>query len=326
MTPPGARISVVVATCNRAERLMRLLDALSIQDLAEPFEVVVVDDRSTDDTLARLNATAGERPFTLLIVPSVVNTGAGGARNRGWQAARGEVVAFTDDDCVPDPAWLRCLTDGLVEADITIGRTRPPEDQLHLIGPLSHYLDIDHNQSFSTCNIAYRRTVLEKMDGFDADGYAWVDGEDTDLGLRAVKDGFRDAYVEDALVWHDVGPSAFKPHMRRLRRLKGIVALVAQHPESRQNLNATTFLRSVDKAVLLSWAATGALVLRPRSKATRLFALVAVALYLWQHDKSHYKARSVGEWATTLPQSYVADNWAVMIMIRNSVRYRTLLL
>jgi GT2 family glycosyltransferase len=306
--------------------MLRLLDALNAQDIPEPFEVVVVDDASRDDTVERLRGVAPNQRYSLVIVTSLVNAGPGGARNRGWHQAQGEVIAFVDDDCVPDPGWLKALTGAMDEADITIGRTRPPEDQMHRIGPFSSYLDIDHNGSFSTCNIAYRRQVLEEMNGFDEVRFVWPNGEDTDLGLRSVKAGYRDAFVFEALVWHDVGASEFWAHFSRIRRLDGLVALVAVHPEARDIMKASWFLRSVDKAVLIAWAAALALLLRPRTCGARACAAVAAILYVWQFRKCHYDARTPVEAITSVPQGFVADSWAVMIMIRSSARHRTLLL
>jgi GT2 family glycosyltransferase len=288
---------------------------------------VAVDDRSKDDTIERLRGLAGSQPFALTILPSEVNTGPAGARNRGWHAAQVELIAFTDDDCVPDPGWLRSIVATLdADADIAVGRTRPPDDQLHRIGPFSSYLDLKHNRSFSTCNIAYRRTVLEKLDGFDQVHYAFPNGEDTDLGLRAVKDGFKDAYAPEALIWHDVGASEFMAHFRRIERMDGLVALTALHPEARQIMECGYFLRSVDKAVLIAWTALLGLLLRPGLARTRLFALVAAGLYVWQYRKWHYKARSASEAVTSVPLGFVADSWATMVMIRSSIRHRTILL
>jgi GT2 family glycosyltransferase len=326
MSATSPRISVVVPTCNRSARMLRLLDALAQQEVDEPFEVIVVDDVSTDDTLEQLNQAAPHQPFEIKIQPSAKNTGPAGARNRGWKEARGEIIAFVDDDCVPDPGWLKALTSGLDGADISVGRTRPPNDQLHLIGPFSSYLDMDHNQTFSTCNIAYTKELLTKLDGFDEVSFAWPNGEDTDLGLRAVKAGFKDRFVADALMWHDVGPSDFRGHLRRVPRLEGLVTLVSIHPEARQIMNAGLFLRSVHKAVLIAWAAGLMLLLRPRSKFARGFAALAVLLYIRQFNRSHYASRSLEEWAKAVPLGFVADSWAVTVMLKSSAKYRTLLL
>lgn len=317
---------MVVPTCNRSARLRRLLAALSAQEMAEPFEVIVVDDASGDDTLTQLRAFETVATFPLVVVTSAVNAGPGAARNQGWRAARGDVIAFTDDDCVPDPGWLRSLTDGMAAADIAVGRTRPPTDQLHLIGPFSNYLDIGHNGSYSTCNIAYRRDVLIKTDGFDQGRFRWPNGEDTDLGLRAVKAGYGDTYVPDALVWHDVSLSDLGSHWPRIRRLDGLVALVAAHPEARATMGAGWFLRSVDKAVLIAWAALLGLVVHPRRLESRVFALLAAAVYVWQFRKCHYDPRTSREAVLSVPQGFLADSWAVMVLLRSSVRHRTVLL
>jgi glycosyltransferase involved in cell wall biosynthesis len=326
VTGGDVRISVVVPTRDRARRVVRLLDALAAQDIGEPFEVVVVDDGSTDETLSSLRAYAAERPFSLSVVTSEQSSGPAGARNRGWRSARGSLIAFTDDDCVPAPHWLSSLVAELEQSDIAVGRTRPPDEQLHLIGPFSSYLDIGHDLSFSTCNIAYARPVLEATDGFDEGAFAFPNGEDTDLGLRATDAGYRDRFAPEALVWHDVGPSEFATHFRRIRRLDGIVALVARHPAARRNIDAGWFLRSVDKAVLIAWAAVLGLLIGPRRSETRLFAVVAALMYVWQFNRSHYRARSLEEWAASVPLGFVADSWAVMVMIRSSLRHRTLLL
>ena len=272
MPPDPPHLSVVVPTYNRADLMERLLDALDAQDIDTAVEVIVVDDASSDDTVDRLRANTRAHPFHLVVLSSDTNHGPAHARNRGWQFARAGRIVFVDDDCVPDRGWLKAIDHGLDQADIVIGRTRPPDDQLHRIGPFSAYLDIGHDRSFSTCNIAYRREALEATRGLDEATFSHLNGEDTDLGLRAVKLGFLDRFVPDALVWHDVAPSEFAAHLRRLKRVEGLPALVARHPEARQNLNAGLFLRSVDKAVLIGWAALAAALVRPHKPTSRLRA------------------------------------------------------
>lgn len=319
--------SVVVATYNRADRLVRLLRALGDQRRAGRFEVVVADDGSTDDTVARAWALGPTLPYPLTVATAPSNAGPAAARNRGWLTSRGRLVVFIDDDCEPDPDWLAHVVAGLANADIVIGRTRPPEEQRSQIGPFSSYLDITNGDGFLTCNIGYRRIVLETVGGFDEAAFPLQNGEDTDLGLRAGKAGFEARYVADAVVWHDVHPSDFRTHLGDVRHLEGLVALVARHPEARvAPLGAGWFLRSVDKAVLACWTAGAVVAARPRHPCSWAVALGAASLYLWQFGRSHYRPRSLTEWLTSVPQAFVADNWAVMVMIRGSLRHRTILL
>lgn len=315
----------MIATRDRVQLVKRALGALAAQDGAPPFEVVIVDDGSRDGTETEIEGLRQCLPYPLTVLRSSSPGGPAAARNVGWQAATGASVLFTDDDCVPDGEWIRAMSHGLDGADIVVGRTRPPPAQLEHRGPFSNYLDMDHDGRFSTCNVGYRRAVLESLGGFDSEHFRYPNGEDTDLGLRARKVGYRDTFVEDALVWHDVHPSDFRAHLKRVKRLDGVVALVARHPEARGLLNAGWFLRSVDKAVLISWVALlGALVRRRRS--SWLAVVVSSALYVWQFGRSHYPPRSVSERLATIPLAYVSDSWAVAVMVRSSLRHRTVLL
>lgn len=324
--PPAILISVVVPTYNRSDRLIRLLTTLTKQERTD-FEVVVADDGSSDNTVLRAEALAGDVPYMLTVLPAPTNAGPASARNRGWRFSQGELIAFIDDDCVPDPSWLVNLVAGLDHADIVTGRTRPPDDQRHEIGPFSKYLDITDGDGFLTCNIAYHRSVLEEVGGFEEKVFPFANGEDTDLGLRALQAGFHDRFVAAALVWHDVHPSDFRAHLRRTRRLDGIVALIARQPSARNRpFRARWFLRSVDKAVVICWLAMALVSARPRSRVAWTAAAGGAGVYVWQFTRSPYRPRSPREWATSIPLRFVADNWAVAVLIRSSVRHRTILL
>jgi GT2 family glycosyltransferase len=319
--------SVVIPTYNRADRLHRLLLALSAQRGIDDFEVIVADDGSTDDTVARARDLSARMPYRLVVVAAETNAGPAAARNRGWRAGKGSFVVFMDDDCVPEPAWLATMVAALADTDIVVGRTRPPEEQRDRIGPFSSYLDITDSDGFLTCNIGYRRAVLDTVGGFDEQAFPLQNGEDTDLGLRARKAGFGDRFVADAVVRHDVHPSDFRTHLGDVRHLEGLVALVARHPEARHApLRAGWFLRSVDKAVLVCWAATALVVVRPRHTMSWMAAAGAAGTYGWQFGRSHYRPRSPAEWVTSVPLAFVADNWAVVVMVRASLRHRTVLL
>src|SRR3954452_12468363 len=104
--PSDPALSVVVATRNRADRLPRLVRALEAQEGAPPFELVVIDDASTDATSTVLAQLAASSSMRIVAHRLVDQRGPAAARNAGWRSARGELVAFTDDDCEPQPGWL----------------------------------------------------------------------------------------------------------------------------------------------------------------------------------------------------------------------------
>jgi glycosyltransferase involved in cell wall biosynthesis len=103
------RVSVIIATYNRADELMRLLESLR-SSLARPdVELILVDDGSTDGTVERAMPLL-EAPLARATVIRQENQGPGTARNKGILAAAGEIVVFVDTDCVVEPEWLDALT------------------------------------------------------------------------------------------------------------------------------------------------------------------------------------------------------------------------
>jgi glycosyltransferase involved in cell wall biosynthesis len=187
-------VSVVIPTRNRADSLRRTLDALSAQSYPH-FEIIVVDDASTDDTRELLNAWAGGRRE---VFHQVLPHGSYAARNRGWRAARGEVIAFTDDDCLPDRDWLSNLTAPLDDASAIASQgmtvASPGE-----ITPFTHQIEQRRGgPPYRTCNIAYRRETLATLGGFD-ESLRWY--ADNILGLRAARLG-PVSFASKAVVHH----------------------------------------------------------------------------------------------------------------------------
>jgi len=220
---PSPRVSVVVPTRNRASSLRALLTALDAQTL-RPLEVIVVDDTSSDGTAELLAGWEGEgRRVERLEQPA----GSYAARNRGWRAARGEFIAFTDDDCLPQPGWLAALIDAVSPTEfvaaqgVTLarpGRSTPFTHQIAQRRP---------GPPYRTCNMVYRRSVLERLNGFEP--MRWY--ADNIFGLRAAALG-PIAFAPDAVVNHPPRPREWRTradwrarfqadalHRRELRRL-----------------------------------------------------------------------------------------------------------
>ena len=213
-------MSVVVASRGRAALLPRLVAAIEAQTVAlDDVELVVVDDASPDDTATVLATLAREAKVALRVVALPTQQGRAAARNHGWWAARAPVVAFTDDDCVPDPEWLAAGLGAMGDAPrLVVGRTEPPEDQRALAArPFARVLEVHGVRYYETCNIFFRRRDLMAVRGFDERYRTWG-GEDTDLGLRVVSTGVDARYAPAALVHHDVCPDTWAGALRALQR------------------------------------------------------------------------------------------------------------
>jgi glycosyltransferase involved in cell wall biosynthesis len=201
--PRYPRVSVVVCSYN-AERTMEPC-LVSLEKLNYPdYEVIVVNDGSTDSTLA-----IAER-FSYCRIISQQNKGLSVARNVGAEAAAGEIVAYTDSDCVADPDWLTYLVAKMESADLVAcggPNFPPPEDSLVPAavavspgGPTHVLLSDDIAEHIAGCNMAFRRDVLLSMGGFDPIYRAA--GDDVDICWRFQDAGYVIGFSPAAVVWH----------------------------------------------------------------------------------------------------------------------------
>ncbi len=327
---PVPSVTVVVPTFRRRARLARLLRALEAQTLpAERFSVVVVDDASDDGTAAMLRTYASTSPMRLTVCRQPRNRGPAAARNRGLAEATAPVVAFTDDDCVPDRHWLEAGLTALAAGDGAragvAGRTVPAADQPE--GPFSRTLRVDDARFMQTCNVFYRRDVLATVDGFDE---RLRTGEDTDLGLRVRAAGHEVAFSPDALVVHDVRPSDLRAALRDAARWVDLPAVVRRHPGVRRDyLTAGLFWKPTHPPAMLAAAGSAAAVLAAGrwSRGTRVGVSV-LALLPWLRRRWVVQPLAAGRAARAraLPGALAVDLAEVATMVRGSVRHRTLVL
>ena len=209
-------VSVVMATYNRCDLLPRVVEAILAQSLArERFELILVDDGSTDGTEAlgvELSQQAGVRCVRQ------ENRGAATARNRGIAEATGEMVAFTDDDCLVPTDWLARLADGYARYPevVGVGGRLVPEPAALAASAVARYEAWVAGQVFGvgdeeaiggfecpaggTNNMSYRRETLLDVGGFDEGFPPRVWGEDADLKRRITERGGRLLYVPVAVV------------------------------------------------------------------------------------------------------------------------------
>ncbi|HMC63312.1 MAG TPA: glycosyltransferase, partial [Gemmataceae bacterium] len=196
------RISVVVCTCNGERTIRQCLEGLLRLNYPN-FEVVVVDDGSTDGTAA-IAREFGFRVF------STENRGLSAARNLGLDAATGEIVAYIDDDAYPDPDWLRYLAFTFLTTDYVGvgGPNLPPADTGFVAqcianspgGPMHVLLSDREAEHIPGCNMAFRKSCLMAIGGFDTQFR--VAGDDVDICWRLQQQGWKLGFHAAAVVWH----------------------------------------------------------------------------------------------------------------------------
>lgn len=320
--------SVIIPVRNRRDLLERTLEALDRQT-AGSFEVIVVDDGSTDGAgeLAAAHVIGG-RPVTVL---DGGGRGAVAARTVGAAAARGEVLAFTDSDCEPDPDWLAAALARIEGgADLVHGPTRPARTVL----PLERSVNECDGGLFPSCNLVVRRSTFDAVGGFDrkaddrlgfrpsrrARGLGF--GEDTIFGWTVRRAGFEVAFEPDALVHHTVFPRDLREWLGRGWQVGAFPQLVREVPELRQTVVRHGVLFSHRSRVPVYAFGAAALTRRP--------ALVAAAGAWWAAHRFRATLRPapmpVADRVRALPAQLLLDAVHAAALVTGSVRARTLLL
>jgi glycosyltransferase involved in cell wall biosynthesis len=187
-------VSVIVTVRNEARHVSDLLDSLVVQE--PPFEVLVIDADSTDETREIVKRYIVRYPFLRLLEHGGRR---GEARNRGAKEANGQVLAFIDGDCIANPFWLRQLRQTLEGADVAAGRTiQIGYWAFEALGRV----ELDHkgyDVTYPSCNLGYWKEVYEAAGGFDDHFHT---AEDIDLNFRAVDAGAKIASNDHAIVYH----------------------------------------------------------------------------------------------------------------------------
>jgi GT2 family glycosyltransferase len=251
LPPTAPPVTVVVPTCGRPDILRRSIEALTCLDYPK-YELLVVDNMPHLPTTAEVVATyaASDPRVCYLAEP---RRGVSHARNRGLAAAKGEIVAFADDDVVVEPEWLAALVAGFTDDQVAgvtgmvlaseletppqlwieqyggFGKgcarrrfertgidTEEGDERQHMAAAQRSLYPYSPGIFGSGANMAFRTDVVRRLGGFDrrlGSGVATRSGEDIDLLLRVVLDGKAIMYEPAAVVWH-----RHKRDRRALRR------------------------------------------------------------------------------------------------------------
>lgn len=320
-------ISVVIPTYRRPALLRRCLEAVLAQRLPdeEGFEIIVIDDghdeatRVTVEALADEHATAG--PALRYLRPAE-GRGPAVARNCGWRAASSPLIAFTDDDTIPQPGWLahgaRAMADGRLAAvcggvRVPLERRRPTDHERMTQGL--------ETAEFVTANAFVRRQCLLRIGGFDERfKRAWR--EDSDLQFRLMRECGPVGRCPEAVVLHPVRAEPWGVCLRQQKNTFFDALLYKKHPHLYRQRIRRMPPWNYYLIVALTIAAP-LLVLAGEGSAALTAALIGLAFVLQLAcQRLRHTARTPGHVLEMLATSALIPFLSVYWRLRGAVHFR----
>jgi glycosyltransferase involved in cell wall biosynthesis len=221
VTPIGVSIeaksaSIVIPTFNGASRIGYCLDSLLKQAAGRDVEILVVDDGSSDNTAEVV------RGYSSVRLISQANAGPASARNRGASEARGQILLFTDDDCVPLPDWLEAMLEPFNDPDVVGAKGIYRTHQRSLA---ARFVQIEYEDKYrlmagvpsidfiDTYSAGFRRERFLEMTGYDT-SFPVACAEDVELSYRMSARGWKMKFVPAAIVYH-THPSTFSSYLKK---------------------------------------------------------------------------------------------------------------
>ncbi|GCE30466.1 glycosyl transferase [Dictyobacter alpinus] len=271
------KVSVVVPTYERPDFLERCLRALLSLDYAPAdYEIIIVDDAHSAETRQQVEDCAqqalvdGHRVRYLALTGTA--HGPAAARNAGWRQAQADIIAFTDDDCIPELNWLKAGAAAFVD-DIAAASGK-------IVVPLQHeYTDYEYSVSllsqaeFVTANCFYRRSALQLVGGFDQ-RFKTACCEDSDLYFTCLEQNLLCVKVPEAIILHPVRLTRWGSSLRQQQKSMYDALLFKKHPVLyRQRIQT--------KPPWNFYCILGVLLLILLGVVAKLWLLAGIALCAW---------------------------------------------
>ncbi|MCB9781674.1 MAG: glycosyltransferase [Candidatus Omnitrophica bacterium] len=208
-TQRALKASVIIPMYNAASDIPNLLEALAAQTVI-PEEVILVDDGSTDGSVDTAEEWRGNHPEYPIRILKQENRGPAKARNYGADESVGEILIFTDSDCLPDPGWVEGMTAPFSDPSVVgvqgVYQSRQTEAMARFaqLEIEDRYRRMRKNPTIDfigTYSAAYRKSVFMEQGKFD-DRFPIASGEDADLSYRLASKGLKMVFQPEAVVYH----------------------------------------------------------------------------------------------------------------------------
>lgn len=238
-------VSVIIPTRNRSSLLKEAIESLWAQTLApKKFEIIIVDNCSTDDTAEMMTQSQAVSPSSLLYYRNESNQGPLASFNTGARLARADILAFTDSDCWVSPDWLDRGIKAFGEDEriaFVAGAIRDKPGQEVKFFSYPNGAKGGENFFYPAGNILFRKSIFWELNGYDLTlFYGEVFGKfilgfgDTDLPWRMKKSGHKYVYKDDVIVYHEVKKVTPSDWLLWPLRMFVIPLLIKKHPELRK--------------------------------------------------------------------------------------------
>jgi glycosyltransferase involved in cell wall biosynthesis len=320
-------VSVIIPTFNRKESLKKTLESLFNQTYPKDnYEILVCDDKSTDGTENMVKELMKEAPCEFRYFKSKsMYKGPGAARNVGVENARGEIIGFTDDDCVASPTWIEQAvpyfeTGGIVAIQgcvpAQVYKANKLEKIFKIKTGLTHTMDTGR---YITANMFYRRKAIIEAGCFDPE---LMRGQDTDLAYRVKRKGYEIPFCENVIVYHAVKYTGYLEYFKRLKYYHEYHALfIRKNPESREKLILRCITSKKKLYPLFILLAIFSYVIGS-SMFFNIFIVVAILLYLWARVITDSDIKMYPLRILAFIRYFLIDFISLYYTVKGAVRYK----
>ncbi len=318
-------VSIIVPTYKRRDLLKRLLNSLLQMSYPKnKYEVAVIGDSTYDDNTAEMveNLTT-IAPFKLRYL-ECHHPSPSAKRNLGIKGARGAIIGFTDDDCVVDPDWISRAVPHFSDTSVAgvQGRTSiPPPGYL---SPSYYYATGITEPGYQTCNVFYRKRVLEEVGGFD-ERFTSISREDSDIAFTFLEKGYNITTASEVIVEHPVREGESWDLIKSAKRGLSDPLLFKKHPRLYRD-NIGSVFSNLYRLFYLLLTGIITFVLLGNYILAASFFLFYLTLLFWKASRYLKDAAFSGrDWSTCLISLLVSPYILLYSVLKGNLKYRSLL-